>query len=146
MANHPADHPHDEHSQHHGSLGLFTMVFLGLLALTITSFAIANSPLMDNPLVGWVGMMTVSVCKALMVILFFMHLKWEANWKYVLTIPASIMSVFLILMLVPDIGERFHYYSEERLLHSADPTVVVEETGLDARQPQTPSQPEHSDH
>ena len=31
---------------------------------------------------------------------------WEANWKYVLTIPASMMSIFLVLMLVPDIGRR----------------------------------------
>ena len=66
-------------------------------------------------------MMAVSCAKALLVILFFMHLKWEANWKYVLTIPASLMSLFLVLMLVPDIGRRTRVYSEERLLHAAEP-------------------------
>ena len=65
-------------------------------------------------------MMAVSCAKALLVILFFMHLKWEANWKYVLTIPAAMMSVFLVLMLVPDVGCRYNHYTEERLLHAAE--------------------------
>ena len=51
-------------------------------------------------------MMAVSCTKAMLVIMFFMHLMWEANWKWVLTIPASFMSIFLMLMLVPDIGWR----------------------------------------
>jgi cytochrome c oxidase subunit 4 len=71
-------------------------------------------------------MMAVSCTKAMLVILFFMHLLWEANWKYVLTIPAAMMSVFLVLMLVPDVGMRVRGYSEERLLHSADPVAAHE--------------------
>ena len=35
-------------------------------------------------------MMAVSCTKAMLVIMFFMHLLWEANWKWVLTIPASV--------------------------------------------------------
>ena len=48
--------------------------------------------------------MAVSCTKAMLVILFFMHLKWEANWKWVLTVPASLMSMLLVLALVPDVG------------------------------------------
>jgi cytochrome c oxidase subunit 4 len=70
-------------------------------------------------------MMAVSCTKAMLVIMFFMHLLWEANWKWVLTIPASFMSIFLMLMLVPDIGWRqnngFARYSDDRLLYAADP-------------------------
>ena len=71
----------------------------------------------------WAMMMAVSCAKAMLVILFFMHMKWEANWKYVLTIPASMMSIFLLLMLVPDIGRRTDNYSEERWLHAAEPAA-----------------------
>jgi cytochrome c oxidase subunit 4 len=57
-----------------------------------------------------------------------MHLLWEANWKWVLTIPASFMSIFLMLMLVPDIGWRqnngYARYSTERLLYAADPPAI----------------------
>jgi len=76
---------------------------------------------MKTPQLGWTIMIAVSCCKALLVMLFFMHLIWEANWKYVLTVPASIMSLFLMLMLVPDIGLRVRKYSEERLLRAANP-------------------------
>ena len=55
----------------------------------------------------------------MLVILFFMHLLWEANWKYVLTIPAAMMSCFLVLMLIPDVGLRGNWYSEERVVHAA---------------------------
>ena len=54
------------------------------------------------PAVGRAFMMAVSCTKAMLVILFFMHVKYEANWKYVLTIPAAIMSIFLML----DAGAR----------------------------------------
>jgi cytochrome c oxidase subunit 4 len=54
------------------------------------------------------------------VICFFMHLIWEANWKYVLTVPASLMSVFLVVALVPDVGQRVRYYAEERSLYASE--------------------------
>jgi len=66
-------------------------------------------------------MMAVSCTKALLVILFFMHVLWEANWKFVLTIPAMLMSIFLLLMLVPDIGMRLRHASEERKFQAAEP-------------------------
>ncbi len=75
-------------------------------------------------------MMAVSCSKAMLVILFFMHVKYEANWKYVLTIPASIMSVFLVLALVPDVGLRNREaiggrnVAEERQRHMAQPEDV----------------------
>jgi cytochrome c oxidase subunit 4 len=86
-------------------------------------------------------MMAVSCAKAMLVILFFMHMLWEANWKYVLTIPASMMSIFLLLMLVPDIGRRTDRYSEERWLYSAKPRP--EQSPADAAHSQDHV---HSDH
>ena len=74
-------------------------------------------------------MMAVSCTKAMLVIMFFMHLMWEANWKWVLTIPASFMSIFLMLMLVPDVGMRGRHASEERLKHMAVPVVSQSEAG-----------------
>ena len=113
---------HDDHD--HGGVGKYLAVFIALCVLTAISFIVANTPfIMKNATIGWSLMMAVSCCKAMLVISFFMHLIWEANWKYVLTIPASIMSVFLVLMLVPDVGRRTDHYSEERWLYAADPEV-----------------------
>lgn len=105
---------------------VFLFVFLMLCALTGISFWVANSYLMENRVVGWSAMMLVSVAKALLVILFFMHLWWERAWKYVLTIPALFMGVLLVLLLVPDVGYRYLTYSKDRRENA--PTPVVSDT------------------
>jgi len=92
----------------------FLTIFLMLCALTLTSFWIANSHLMETPAAGWAAMMAVSAAKAMLVVLFFMHLWWERRWKYVLTLPALILGVVLVLLLVPDIGNRTDTYSSTR--------------------------------
>lgn len=123
-----AAHGHDApgHDDHGGHVGKYVKVFFALCFLTTLSFFTYSDywPFHDTPAVGWTFMMCVSCCKALLVMLFFMHLKYEADWKYVLTIPASIMSVFLALALVPDIGMRvsgFYPYSPTRNEFAATP-------------------------
>lgn len=93
---------------------VFTIVFVMLCGLTALSYWIANSHLMDNQLTGWLAMMTVSVAKAFLVITFFMHLWWEKRWKYVLTIPAILMGMLLVVLLIPDIADRVGTYSKTR--------------------------------
>ncbi|MFK7768897.1 MAG: cytochrome C oxidase subunit IV family protein [Mariniblastus sp.] len=113
----------DNHDHQQSHSGVFIAVFVMLCVLTGFSFWIANSHLMDNPMVGWGAMMAVSVAKALLVILFFMHLWWERAWKYVLTIPALIMGVLLVMLLVPDVGFRTKNYSNERWSNAAIPNA-----------------------
>lgn len=119
------DDPH-AHDHGHGGVGKYLLVFLALCVLTAISFAVGNSQSLreNSPGTMWAMMMAVSCAKAMLVILFFMHILWEANWKYVLTIPASLMSVFLVLMLVPDIGRRTEHYAEERWQHAAQPQAA----------------------
>ena len=147
---HPPEHMHGHDNPHqhaHGGLGKYLAVFAALCVLTGISFGVANSTLMESKFTGWAIMMAVSCAKALLVIAFFMHLIWEANWKYVLTIPASIMSCFLVLMLVPDVGYRTRHYSEERLLYSA-PAVEGERSvthGGEHHGPKLPFNPGEAD-
>jgi cytochrome c oxidase subunit IV len=117
-AGHEHEHAHD---QGHGGIGKYLLVFLALCGLTTMSFLTYSSfwPWRDQPHVGWAFMMAVSCTKAMLVVLFFMHVFWEANWKYVLTIPAAMMAIFLALMLVPDVGMRNRMVSQERALHMA---------------------------
>ena len=101
-------------------------MFVALCVLTGASFFTYSSawPFHNEPKVGWAFMMAVSCTKAMLVVLFFMHVKYEANWKYVLTIPAAFMSIFLILALVPDVGLRGHWISEERAQYMAEPRAT----------------------
>jgi cytochrome c oxidase subunit 4 len=102
---------------------VFLFVFLMLCVLTALSFWVANSYLMENKVVGWAAMMMVSVAKAMLVILFFMHLWWERAWKYILTIPALFMGLLLVLLLVPDVGYRYLTYSKDRRENAPEPVV-----------------------
>lgn len=112
---------HHDHAAHgHGAIDLkkYVAVFVALCVLSAMSFFTYSDlwpSALDTPSVKRLFMMAVSCTKAMLVILFFMHLKYEANWKYVLTVPASIMSVLLVLLLVPDIGARINGFRWPRL-------------------------------
>ena len=127
-----ADHEHHAHEDH--GIGQYLAVFAALCLLTGASFFTYSSywPFHATPQVGWAFMMAVSCTKAMLVILFFMHVKYEASWKYVLTIPPAIMAIFLMLALVPDVGLRSRMFSEERKQRMAKPVDVVD---LEAAEP-----------
>ena len=111
----------------HGGMMQYMAVFVALCFLTTMSFLTYSPywPWRDEPQVGWAFMMAVSCTKALLVVLFFMHVLWEANWKYVLTIPAAMMAIFLAIMLIPDIGLRNRMVAQERALHMARGSDVL---------------------
>ena len=113
---------HDDHHESHGSYSLYIGVFITLCVLTTFSFLTYFDFWRNNvPVnVSRAFMMAVSCTKAMLVIMFFMHLKWEANWKWVLTVPASIMSALLIFALVPDVGLRMRHASQERMIYAAE--------------------------
>ena len=118
------------HEEDHAGYSVYYAVAVALVILTGMSY-LTYTPLwpeaLDFPAVKRLWMMLVSCSKAALVIMVFMHLWWEANWKWVLTVPASCMSVFLALALVPDIGMRqnngYAGYSRERMLHAAEVSV-----------------------
>jgi cytochrome c oxidase subunit 4 len=129
------EHAHD-HEHGHGGVFKYMLVFAALCFLTTMSFFTYSDawPWKDQPQVGWAFMMAVSCTKAMLVILFFMHVLWEANWKYVLTIPAAMMALFLAIMLIPDIGFRNRMVSQERAVHMARPSdlELLERAGAEA--------------
>ena len=124
------------HASHDG-IAQYIYVFIALCVLTSASFFTYSSywPFHEQPKIGWAFMMAVSCTKAMLVILFFMHVKYEASWKYVLTIPAAFMSIFLILALVPDVGLRGHWLSEESRLYMAEPRSTAHKTTVRHGQP-----------
>ncbi|MEM9353386.1 MAG: cytochrome C oxidase subunit IV family protein [Planctomycetota bacterium] len=119
----------EHHEEHHGGMGTYMAVFFGLCILTTFSFLTYFDFWRENISVEMsrLFMMAVSCTKAMLVIMFFMHLKWEASWKWVLTVPASIMSALLVFALVPDIYFRMDYASNERMKYAAERPAEVTE-------------------
>ena len=134
MADHSDAHGGHDHEEH-GSMGKYLAVFVALLILTTLSFVVGmwiQDASGAGRFFGNALMMAISCVKAMLVMLFFMHLIWEANWKYVLTIPSLMMSVFLLCMLIPDVGLRSRAYSNSRIIHAPLPAVHAEDHGDDA--------------
>ena len=146
-----ADHGHEAHAhaahgeEHgHGGAGIYVLITVALCVLTLGSFLTYFDFWRDKVDIvsSRMMMMAIAVSKASLVMLFFMHLKWEAAWKYVLTIPSMIMAVFLMVALIPDVGLRENRYSEERTARAAAPAVygqTAHDTNHDPKKPQLPS-------
>src|SRR5687767_3293813 len=76
------DPHHDGDDHNHGGVGKYLLVFAALCVLTGASFFTYSSYWPFGKHVAWAFMMAVSCTKAMLVIMFFMHLLWEANWKW----------------------------------------------------------------
>ena len=55
--------------------------------------------------------LSVACAKAMFVLTYFMHLKFEGNWKYIVLMPTTILAIGLMVALTPDIG--LHYYTPD---------------------------------
>jgi cytochrome c oxidase subunit 4 len=113
--NHGDGHEHGGDHEHHSHGGLYLIVFGVLCGCTLISIVAdvfgggesGHSGPKSPILVGIV--LAVAVCKALCVMMYFMHLKFERAWKYLLLAPTFILAATIPFALTPDIGT--HYYT-----------------------------------
>jgi cytochrome c oxidase subunit IV len=85
----------------------YWLIFLALCVCTALS-VVADLIQLDNKFVVAFIVLAIASAKALFVMTFFMHLKFEGAWKFVILAPTAILAVGLMLALLPDIG--VHYY------------------------------------
>lgn len=52
------------------------------------------------------GLLVLAAIKAALVAWYFMHLKFEGKWVYLLIIPAIVLATVLVLALIPDQAMR----------------------------------------
>src|SRR3954447_12951403 len=83
----------------------YLKVWAGLAVLTAIEYFYAMAA-KDYFLFLVLGLVGLALVKAGMVGWYFMHLKFEKKWVYLLIVPACVMAVFLTLMLYPDMAMR----------------------------------------
>ncbi len=84
----------------------YLKVFWTLLVLTIAEYAYAKF-LPKMPFAYLVaGLMVLAITKAFLVGWFFMHLKFEGRWIYMMLVPVCLLATIVVLGLTPDIA--FH--------------------------------------
>lgn len=95
---------HDDHGSHHVNYLAVFFMLCGFTALSVV-FDVMS---FDNHAITIVLVMAVAVAKALCVMMFFMHLKFEGNWKFILLAPTTILAIGLPLALMPDVGVAYY--------------------------------------
>ncbi len=95
-----------EHHESHG--GLYLIVFFALCGFTAISWVADVVHLPSRTLLVAI-VLSVATAKALCVMMYFMHLKFERAWKYLLLAPTFVLAAGLMIALLPDIG--MHYYT-----------------------------------
>jgi cytochrome c oxidase subunit 4 len=94
---------HDEHQTHHVNYLAVFFVLCGCTGLSVLFDVMSMSKGVTIVLV-----LAVACAKAMSVMMYFMHLKFEGNWKFVLLAPTTILAIGLPIALFPDIGRSYY--------------------------------------
>jgi len=89
----------DAHADHSP---LFTKVMWALLGLTILTVAISRVPM--GTFGNWSVGLAVAVVKASLVVMIFMHLKWEKKWWLGMVLFPLLLVGIIIASNLPDTG------------------------------------------
>ena len=89
----------EEHQQE--SHAPYLLVWLWLAVLTGVEYVYA-AKLADFFVILLAGLLVLAGIKAGLVGWYFMHLKFEGKWVYLLIVPAIVLAAILVLALVPD--------------------------------------------
>jgi cytochrome c oxidase subunit 4 len=128
MSDEHAHTPAGEHAAHAAHAPHFNcwIIFAVLCVLTLVS-ALADKMgdwgyLNKGVLLTFV-VLAVACAKALFVMLYFMHLKFEGKWKFVLLAPTIVLAMAIPAALMPDVGSHYYDYQVPQTM----PGVVPEE-------------------
>jgi cytochrome c oxidase subunit 4 len=117
----------DHDQEHHESHGkIYFAVFCALCAFTAISVA-ADLVHLPSKIMLAAIVLAVAVAKALCVLMYFMHLKFERAWKYLLLAPTTIIALALPVSLRPDIGASYYAQDVPQLRDYPEHEVRVEE-------------------
>lgn len=112
---------HDAHHDAHPEPN-YMGVFYILCACTAVSFITVSHFWVSNlgAQSGHMVVMLVAVIKALLVAMYFMHLKYDWFRVYGMMIPTMIMGTLLVLALLPDMA-----FSETRVVGGRQPSAAT---------------------
>jgi cytochrome c oxidase subunit IV len=94
-----AEHAHEAHAP-------YLKVFVWLAVLTAIEYWYA-ALLKDYFGILLLGLLLLATVKAGLVGWYFMHLKFEGKWVYILIVPAAILATIVVLALCPDMVLKY---------------------------------------
>jgi cytochrome c oxidase subunit 4 len=83
----------------------YLKVWAALAVLTLIEYYYAST-FKDFFLILILGLLFWAVIKAGLVGWYFMHLKFEGKWVYILIVPAFVLATIIVLALYPDMAMK----------------------------------------
>ena len=119
-AAHEPDHPHVNYWYVFYALCVFTgLSVIADLVRGNSLLASVVGPHNVKVVIAFV-VLSIACCKALFVMLYFMHLKFEGKWKFVLLAPTMVLALAIPAALMPDIGSHYYDYQVPQLENDGD--------------------------
>src|SRR5437016_13387899 len=102
---HAAEHAaaHEAHPAHFNCWIIFILLCI-LTGVSWLADKMADWRFLNKGVFLTFVVLAVACAKALFVMLYFMHLKFEGKWKFVLLAPTIILAMAIPAALMPDIG------------------------------------------
>src|SRR6266850_2580164 len=107
---------HAAHEAQHFHVN-YWLIFAALFVLTLVSWA--ADELGNKGIVLTFIVLSVACAKALFVMMYFMHLKFEGKWKFVLLTPTIVLAMAIPAALMPDIGSHYYDYDVPQTMPGA---------------------------
>jgi cytochrome c oxidase subunit 4 len=122
---------HAAHDEHHPYVN-YWMIFVALCLLTGVSWLadkMGDWNLLHKGTLLTFIVLAVACAKAMFVMLYFMHLKFEGKWKFVLLAPTMVLAMAIPAALMPDIGSHYYDYEVPQLEPDEDAAIAAEGHG-----------------
>jgi cytochrome c oxidase subunit IV len=91
----------DEHAEPN-----YIAIWIYLAVLTVLELVVAYAPIPKAAMVG--GLIGLAWAKAVLVAMYFMHLRFERRSLAIIAVIPIILITFLTFMLVPDLSTRIY--------------------------------------
>jgi cytochrome c oxidase subunit 4 len=113
--------PHGGEAHIGPTFNTYLAVFGALAVFTLLSFLV-NLVFGQHNVAGAGIILVVAVCKAVLVAMFFMHLKFDWPKLYFIVVPLLILTVMMVIVLLPDAVVNPHVFPADQL---TSPTLAA---------------------
>jgi caa(3)-type oxidase subunit IV len=94
-------------TEHHAETNakIYLVIFAALAVFTAISFLVndAERHHIVGVYTGFALILGVAICKAVLVAMFFMHLKFDWGRLYFVIVPVLLLATMMVIVLLPDI-------------------------------------------
>ena len=120
MSDEHASHSAADHAAEEGHFPHVNYWVIFVILCVLTGVSALADKVGNKGLILTFVVLAVATAKALFVMGYFMHLKFEGPWKFVLLAPTIILAMAIPAALMPDIGSHYYDYDVPQTRQAED--------------------------